>query len=456
MNPFQGTFPDKRLDARAHILLEALSAHQSVTLSKIARDWSEQMSFYRFLHNENVQVTALLEGLTSSLDVESEHYLVIADTTQFNYEHRADHIESGLGVIGDNESLGFFLHPSLVLSAESGYCLGFSDVQTWVRSFEKQDKHERRYKRQPIEEKESYRWIESIEASRKVLAEATQLTFIADREGDIYELLCQSEKSDLLIRSRDNRRIEGGKLFERLAQQPLAGTYKFMLRGDIRKRRIGREVDIEVRYCQVQIKRPVPLRDDRYSEVVTLYAIEAKEKQAPEGQKPVHWRLLTSHEVESFAFACQCIHWYSLRWYIEQLFRLLKQKGFDVESSYLEDGESLIKLVILAMASALDVMRLLLAQRGEKDQPIDHVFSKHEQQCLHELGPTLEGRTQKQKNPNLKGTLGWAAWIIARLGGWKGYRSQGRAGPITYYDGLKRFELTFEGWCLANGFVYNA
>ena len=458
LNPFLGCFPDKRLDARAHVLLEALSEHQSVTLSKIARNWAEQMSFYRFLDNDNVQVSALVKGLTGSISekIEAKHYLVIADTTQFNYERRAEHIETGLGVIGDNESLGFFLHPSLVLEAKHGQCLGVSDVQRWVRLFDKQDKRERRYNQLPIEEKESYRWIKSLRQSRKVLARAAKLTFIADREGDIYELLCQSSdaRTEVLVRSRDNRRIEGGKLFTELAQQPLGGTYTFKLRGDIRKKRTGRQVEIEVRYCKVSIKRP-KTAGGKVAEMV-MYAIEAKEKTPPAGEKPIHWRLLTSHEVSSYEFACLCIYWYSLRWYIEQLFRLLKQKGFNVESSYLEEGTSLIKLVILAMASALDVMRLLLAQRAEEDQPIEHVFSELEQHYLHELGPTLEGNTQKQKNPNASGTLGWAAWIIARLGGWKGYSSQGRAGPITYYEGLKRFRLTFDGWCIGKGFVYNA
>ena len=459
-NPFAGCFPDRRLDKRAHILMEALTVHQNVRLSKIASNWSEQMSFYRFLHNNQVSPAAISEGLTCPLVKRSGHYLVIADTTQFNYEHRSAHIESGLGVIGDNESLGFFLHPTLVVEAATGHCLGLSDIQQWTRSFDKKDKNERKYTRLPIEEKESNRWIISMEKSRTVVGPNNELTFIADREGDIYELLCQSQQpnNQVLIRSRDNRRIEEtpGKLYAALSEQALAGSYRFMLRGDIRKKRIGREVEIEVRYCRVTIKRPRTAGKEAYPEQIALYGIEAKEKHPPSGQKPVHWRLLTSHTISSFEQACLCIYWYSLRWYIEQLFRLMKHKGFNVESSLLENGESLIKLVLLSMGSALDVMRLLLAERSEEEQAIGHVFSKEEQVYLNELGPTLEGRTQKQKNPHEAGSLGWAAWIIARLGGWKGYTSQGRAGPITYHDGLKRFRLTFEGWCIAKGFVYNA
>ena len=205
------------------------------------------------------------------------------------------------------------------------------------------------------------------------------------------------------------------------------------------------------------IKRPARLRGRGYSDALALYAVEAKDK-AETGAQPaqaVHWRLLTTHAVTSFEAALLCIDWYRLRWYIEQVFRLLKKQGLHVESSRLERGESLIKLCVLALGAALDVMRLLLASQDGSDQPIGQVFSPQEQQCLAELGRRLEGDTARQQNPNAAGTLVWAAWIIARLGGWKGYASQSRAGPLTFYEGLRRFRLTFEGWKLAKRLVYN-
>ena len=36
----------------------------------------------------------------------------------------------------------------------------------------------------------------------------------------------------------------------------------------------------------------------------------------------------------------------------------------------------------------------------------------------------MEGKTEKQKNQLPRNQLSWAAWVIARLGGWKGYQSQ--------------------------------
>ena len=63
--------------------------------------------------------------------------------------------------------------------------------------------------------------------------------------------------------------------------------------------------------------------------------------------------------------------------------------------------------------------------------------------------PKLEGKTEKQKNPHPVAQLSWASWIIARIGGWKGYKSESPPGPITMLRGLKRFQSLLEGYKLA-------
>lgn len=132
----------------------------------------------------------------------------------------------------------------------------------------------------------------------------------------------------------------------------------------------------------------------------------------------------------------------------EQFFRTLKKQGLDVESSQVETGESLMKLVLLAMSVALQTMQLMLAREG-RDQRVSVVFSDNEQTVLKLAEKKLEGKTQKQKNPHSSKTLSWAAWIIARLGGWKGYQSESPPGPITLLRGLRRFESLLEGYQLA-------
>ena len=60
----------------------------------------------------------------------------------------------------------------------------------------------------------------------------------------------------------------------------------------------------------------------------------------------------------------------------------------------------------------------------------------------------LEGNTQKQKNPYKKSSLRYATWIIARLGGWKGYASERKPGITTLWVGLEKFYDTLNGYML--------
>lgn len=483
MSTYQNLFPDQRLADRADLIAQAMAEHQSVTIRSITKGRAEAAGAYRFFSNSNVSLSALKAGLLRhcrSLVERSlahgEHYgehhgehhghiLVLQDTTQLNYEHMAGRLgaDHHLGVIGDNESLGCFLHPSLAIDAETHYCLGLSDVQLWTRPKERPDKHQRGYKQQPLEEKESFRWLKSIAASRAVLERAEQVTMVADRESDIFEVAARvpdavpDAKTDLLVRAGTNRRVREtpGMLYEHVAEQAVAGRYAISVRGDMRQNRPGREAQIEVRHARVHLRRPGRLsRSDHgsdYPEEVELYVVEAKEQAATveEGVDPILWRLLTSHPVEDFEAARQVIKWYQQRWQIEQYFRLLKTGGLDLEDATLEDGHAFKRLCLMALGAALQVMRLLLVREGKSNRPVGHVFAHGEQRCLEELMPEWEGSTRKQQNPHKAGTLAWASWLIARLGGWKGYWSQGPPGPITYFRGMHRFAQIYQGWRLA-------
>ena len=94
---------------------------------------------------------------------------------------------------------------------------------------------------------------------------------------------------------------------------------------------------------------------------------------------------------------------------------------------------------------------LQLVQAREGSQlGVGQVFSVKEVEVLRVLSTTLEGRTEQQKNPHQGSSLAWAAWIIARLGGWKGHARERKAVPITMLHGLQRFEQLSEGFQLAH------
>lgn len=430
-------------------------------MNRLADNRAEQVAFSRFFNNAGFDYQSLAEALCSGTNqwVSGKHMLVLNDTSELIYQSHSgmrDRSDKELGPVGNNADIGFFIHPSLVVDAHAGFPLGFSHIHCWNRRWDKQDKDERNYRRPPIEQKESYRWIESARKSVPRLTTAETITIVGDRESNIYEefALIPDERTHLLIRvCRDRRLIDQDQwLYEYLSTQPKAGSYHVDIKGDKRMGRTSRKALLEVRYTRVKIKRPRhQVNAQSYPEYVELTAVEVKENAAsvPPGEEAILWRLLTTHPVNCFEDACQIIRWYSLRWLIEQLFRTLKSEGLDVESSQIRSGSGLKKLVVMALQAALAIMQLVQKRDGKYGINAGIMFNEDEVACLDQLERTYEGKTKAQKNPYSNHSLAWAGWMIARMGGWKGYQSGSPPGPITFKRGLAQFKSTFSGWKLA-------
>ncbi|HYK55768.1 MAG TPA: IS4 family transposase [Flavisolibacter sp.] len=452
-----GKFGDKRLDKRAMLLSSLLYFGRSSSIHELTDTEAELKGAYRFLSNEKVEEDKLIEVCKekSRYLCSGQEVLVLSDTTEVNVDAHRNRLKphTGLGLTGNNKDMGFFLHGSLVLNAQTQMALGFSDVQLWHRREDKQNKEEREYKKLPIEEKESYKWIKACLDSKAHLCLARSITFIEDREGDIYEqfAIVPDERVHLIIRSRDNRNLsDGTKLFERLASRAVAGSYSIAIVRDIRKGVESRMAQVEVRHCKVGIKKPRTITRSGLPKEIELYAVEVREINAEGVANPILWRILTTHQLSCYEEALAIIAKYRMRWHIEQLFRLLKKKGFQIESSELETGWSIRKLTVMILSSALRVMQLLLAYNKEESQPVEQGFNEGEIECMKELNKTLQGETEKSKNKNHPGKLSWATWIIARLGGWKNFNSKRPPGPIILKKGLDKFLAIYQGWLLAS------
>jgi hypothetical protein len=100
------------------------------------------------------------------------------------------------------------VHSVLVVSPDGVPC-GLVHQQVGSRDpEEKRTKEER--KKLAIEEKESYRWLESVEATHKAMDSDTHIITVADREADIFELfaLPRPDTMDLLIRATQDRCVQ--------------------------------------------------------------------------------------------------------------------------------------------------------------------------------------------------------------------------------------------------------
>lgn len=459
---------------------------ETAIINQFSTSRAEVVAASRFFNNEAVDLEALIEATRAACAAQcaGRRVLAIQDTTEINYSAHEGLLKASdpeIGPVGNDRDAGFFLHPTLVLDADTGLALGCADVEVHNRRWDKQDKHERDYRNQPIEAKESYRWIESGRQAKATLtgadAGADQVTIIADREGDIYHLLATmpDERTDVLVRTRSDRRLadamqtDARTLYAHIDTLPIEGSYTLDVPGT--NGRKPRQAKLYVRFGPVAIAKPRS-NHQRASlpETVQLWGVEARELPrgtvprgttpdggalrgtAPDDEKPIRWRLLTSRPVQTFAQALAVIGDYSKRMQIEQVFRLLKSEGLRVERSQLACGAALKRLSILGLQVSLTLMQLVSGRSGPAgDEPATTVFDRETFEFMNLLRKKLEGATAKQKCPHPQGTLAWGSWIVGRLGGWDGYASGDPPGPITMRRGVERLISHYAGWQLAHG-----
>jgi len=128
------------------------------------------------------------------------------------------------------------------------------------------------------------------------------------------------------------------------------------------------------------------------------------------------------------------------------LFRVMKTKGFDIEAVRVADNGPFENLATATLIAAIQVLQLVRERDGAARRPLQDVFDPADQPALEAVCTTLEGKTQRQKNPHLKGSLAYASWVCARLGGWTGY--YGKPGPVVTLQGFLRFKAMLHGWNL--------
>jgi hypothetical protein len=392
-----------------------------------------EMRIGRFLHNRRVSVAEMLETARERTcgRVAGRHVLAIQDTTSVRV---------------DEKGVGLSCHPVLAVDANDGAALGLVDAIFLSRAGGLKDQRRQR----DFAEKDSRRWLDGARAAEVLAAAgAACVTVVEDREGDIYECFAYRPAGvQKLVRAGQDRLLaEGGSLFDRAASLMPAGRMTVDLPAiPGRKARVA---TLEIGFAGVALARPKSRKTGDKAdlpEAVPVNLVVAREIDAPEGSEPAHWLLLTTHAVGDIADARRIVGFYRRRWTIEQLFRTMKTKGFGMEALRQDEGGPLEKLVVAILIAAVRVMQLVAERDGVARRPLDDAFDPADLPALERVCKSLEGKTEKQKNPHPKGSLAYAAWVCARLGGWTGY--YGKPGPIVMLYGLTRFHDIKHGWSL--------
>jgi Transposase DDE domain len=412
---------------------------RSACLRQMANDdWAAYMAYWRFVNNPQVTPDKLIEGwsLQTPAVASGRHVLAIQDTSEVKFQTQRGRRRE-LGKVGKGNARGVLLHAMIAVDADSGACLGLTGGKVWTRKGKVKKPHEMRN----LADKESARWVTTAEQGCEVLVAARMITVVNDREGEFFAhwALTPGGNVHLLTRAmHDHSLVDGSTLYQAVERARFCDKAVVDLPQRIDRR--GRQAHLSMRFGTAVLKRPIRPGVEDLPEGVKVSFVEVVERHPPKGAKPIHWLLLTTHPIATAADAWRIVSWYRQRWVIEQLFRSLKSQGLCIEESQLHSAEGLVKLVAIATKVACTVIQLVQARNGGEKLPADLVFTPEEIEALKAINKKLKGRTKLQTNHHRPNTVAWAAWIIARLGGWSGYASHRPPGPITFHNGMTRFQ----------------
>jgi hypothetical protein len=399
--------------------------------------------------------------------------LVVQDTTDLNFSRRPQ--TTGLGVVGSNQtgakSLGLKLHSSVVLTPE-GLPLGI--LRSVAEAPEPKGEGEKQSAGRPMEEKKSFRWVQGLRdcvAAAEEMPE-TRLLMVADREGDIFELLAEAEATrkrvGVLVRAAHNRRLEGQeeKLWERLQ----ASRNETCLEVTIPRQRskqakrnkpeqpglAARPANLSVRFEKISVA--ATRSDQRSNSPLTLWGVYVRELEPPPEAKPIEWLLLTTEEIETGQQAAELVGFYSRRWRIEEWHRILKT-GCRVEEHQHQTGERLQRAIVLDVVLAWRIQLLTLLGREVPEIPCDVFFDDWEVRVLEALRPPPspgQGGKRGKRGKGAKGgkekrplLLGEAITQVAKLGGYLARGCDPPPGAECLWKGMSRLSGMADGYRLA-------
>jgi len=442
--PWTGRWGDSEICAsiKGGAILEQMVARKTVCLRRLGGDRAGELQAGRFFANRKVTTEKIVKGWSTLTGAAcaGRHVLLIEDRSEVKFPTTAQR-RRGLGPVKKGNAYGVLVHAMIAVDADRGSCLGLVGGDVWSRDGVNPLPHGRR----PLAERESAHWVDTAQQAKQVAQSAALMTVVADREADIYPLwgTVPDPTCHMLTRAMSDRSlVGGGMLFAVAAQFPVAGRRGIALPArDPGQRK--RSVLLQLRYGEVEICRPRGERDRSLPPSVRLRLIEVQEVDPPKHAEPLHWRLLTTHTIADATAAWEMVGWYQLRWVIEQLFRVMKSQGLQLEDSQMASAERLVKLAAAATRAACIDIQLTQGRDGIDQMPASNVFTEPEIDTLAALRPTLEGKTAPQQNSCQPLSLAWAAWIIARLGGWNCYYKP--PGPITFRRGMEQFYAIHRG-----------
>ena len=402
------------------------------------QDWSNTKAAYRFLSNSRVSEQDILGGhfeATATRFAASEGpVLILQDTTEFNYKREQPDLIGFTSRVPVRSTMhticGILMHSSLAVTTQ-GVPLGMAAVKFWSRKkFKGTTALKRKINptRVPIEEKESYRWLENLRQSTALLKQPERCIHVGDRESDIYELFCLAHdlKTSFLVRTCVDRLAGDGKhtIASEMEEVQVKGLHRVVVRDVSGKEQ---KAVLEIRYSRISVLPPIG-KKSRYPSL-NMTVIHANERGAPKGRKPIEWKLITNLPVNSRKEAVEKLDWYALRWKIEVFHKILKS-GCKAEESMLRSADRLANLISVLCIVSWRIFWLTMVSRASPQMPGEVALTLREMQRLDEL--VKDTPKTSRAAPLARYTV-----KIAQLGGYLARASDPPPGHTVIWRGLR-------------------
>jgi hypothetical protein len=423
---------DVRRTQRLIEIATVLAAYPGASFPEACGDKAMLKATYRFFDNDAIEPQAILE---SHIDASGERIckvdrvLAVQDTTEVKLTHHPS--TEQVGPLRVPQQRGLFVHSTLAITPER-VPLGLLAQQVWARDEMEVSKAAKR-KQLPIDQKESYKWLESLQAVLEIGQEYPDVHFVSigDREADVYDLFLVDRPSnvDILVRAAWDRRVDHPEkhLWQRIQHQALAGSITIEI--PRRGKQVARKATLEIRFTEVMLSPPKHRKSEDLP-VITVWAIQALETNAPEGQEPIEWLLLSTFPVNSFEEAIEKLDWYCCRWGIEIFHRVLKS-GCKIEARQFETAERLKRALPIFSVIAWRILYATMLSRTLPEAPATAILEPDEWQALY---CRIHQTTQlPEQAPTLHQAIRW----IARLGGFPDRRGDGEPGATVLWKGFQ-------------------
>jgi hypothetical protein len=452
---------DTRLNKRSQKILSKLYEGIGKSLPGALQSKNEIEAAYNFFQNGWINSDRILaphREKTIERIKKHDFVIFIQDSSDINLSHMEE--VKQIGVLNETKKPGCNFHTMIACTRER-LMLGVIDHQFMVREKEDLGKLASNNSR-PIEDKESFRWLEFYRQAEEIArgASNTKCICVADRESDIIELFLEAKDSplNLVVRSKHDRNIESEeglkkKLNEVIATAPIIGQSEFTLTPRKKKIALGKAIRDKIREKDRIVKKKKRLvkqnirvasitvqapKHKKHLGKVNLQVVYLEEIDPVKGEDPISWVLLTTLPVNTVEEAQEVIQIYLARWSIEVFFHVLKT-GCKIESLQFKQGASVFACIALYLIVAWRVMYVMFLGRNCPDLPCTMIFDDDEWKSAY-------AAVKQCKPPPDPPKLGEFIIILATLGGYLKRQGSTNPGPKIMWQALQMLAGCAIGW----------